>query len=391
MRGSRRRIRGRGASSVWELRVHAGRNPVTGKPRYVSRTVKGTADIADEKMAELVDEVTGDEHDGDDITFGELLDRWLNHATIIKDLSPTTVREYKRLIEKNIKPVLGDVPLRQIDGGVLDDFYVSLMSPERGLSAASVQRCHSAIAAATKQAVKWKLIRGQDPAQAATKPTVRTKAKAVPTVAQVQKLIQKAEKEDPDMAALIALAAVTGARRGELSGLRWGDVDDEQGTLTIERSYAVVGGKHIFKPTKTHGVRCIALGDFGTEALRIQRARLEDRAQDAGVVITDATPILTYDLENPISPDTASHYVRDIATEAKIDTHLHALRHFAATQMIGSGQDVRTVAGRLGHADASTTLKVYAGALPQRDRDAAESLGRSLTPRRSKAVTRKSS
>ena len=382
MRGSRRCVGGRGKTAVWELRVHAGRNPITNKPRYVSRRVKGNAATADEKLAELVEEVTGGQHDAKDITFGELLDRWLNHATIIKDLSPTTVREYKRLIEKNIKPVLGQVPLRQIDGGVLDDFYLSLMSPERGLSAASVQRCHSAIAAATKQAVKWKLIRGQDPAQAATKPTVRTKAKAVPTVAQVQKLIQKAEKDDPDMAALIALAAVTGARRGELCGLRWGDVDDELGTLTIERSYTVVAGKHIYKPTKTHSVRCIALGDFGTEALRVHRERVEDRAKDAGVEITDESPILTYDLENPISPDTASHYVRDIADQAQIDTHLHALRHFAATQMVGSGQDIRTVAGRLGHADASTTLKVYAGALPQRDQDAADSLGKSLTPRK---------
>ena len=384
MQGSRRRLRGIGANGVWELRVHAGRNPVTGKPRYISRTVKGTAAVADEKLADLVDEVTGGEHDGNDITFGALLDRWLKHATVIKDLSPTTVREYKRLIEKNIKPVLGQVPLRQIDGGVLVDFYVSLMSPERGLSAASVKRCHSAIAAATKQAVKWKLIKGQDPALAATAPTVRTKAKEIPPVQQVQALIRRAEKDDTDMAAFIALAAVTGARRGELCGLRWGDVDDELGTLTIERSYAVVGGEHIFKPTKTHGVRCIALGDFGTDALRLHRERLEDRAKDAGVEITDETPILTYDLENPISPDTASHYVREIAGQAKVDTHLHALRHFAASQMIGSGQDVRTVAGRLGHAAASTTLKVYAHALPQRDRDAADSLGGALPPKRRK-------
>ena len=82
------------------------------------------------------------------------------------------------------------------------------MSPERGLRP---HQCtvHSAIAAATKQAVKWKLIRGQDPAQAATKPTVRTKAKAVPTVAQVQKLIQKAEGRSRQGAA-IALAGSLG-------------------------------------------------------------------------------------------------------------------------------------------------------------------------------------
>jgi integrase len=380
MKGSRRALRGRGSKAVWELRVHAGQNPVTKKPRYISRSVTGNAATADEKLAELVSEVAGGQHDGPDITFGSLLDRWLTHATTLKGLSPTTVQEHKRTIDKNIRPVLGDVALRDLDGKTLDSFYTALMTRERPLSASSVRRVHAVIAAATKQGVKWGEIKGQDPALSATAPSVPRRSKDVPTVEQVQALIQKAEKDDPDMAALIALAAVTGARRGELCGLRWGDVDDELGTLTIERSYTVVKGERIFKGTKTHGVRRIALGDFGTEALRIQRARIEDRATDAGVEITDDTPILTYDLVNPISPDTASHYVRDIADKAKVDVHLHQLRHFAATQMIGSGQDVRTVAGRLGHADASTTLKVYAHALPQRDRDAAESLGKSLTP-----------
>jgi integrase len=367
---------------VWELRVHAGRHPVTGKPRYISRTVTGNAAAADAKLAELVAEVTGGRHEGPDITFGSLLDRWLAHATTIKGLSPTTVREHKRTIDRNIRPVLGDVLLRDLDGKVLDDFYVSLMTRKdpKPLSASSVRRLHAVIAAATKQGVKWGEIKGQDPAQAATAPSVPSAAKGVPTVEEVQLLIETAEQDDPDMAAFIALAAITGARRGELCGLRWGDVNEDLGTLSIERSYAVVDGEHIFKSTKTHGVRRIALGEFGLEVLRRQRIRLEDRAEDGGFELTDETPILTYDLVDPISPDTASHYVRAIAETAGVDTHLHALRHFAASAMIGDGQDVRTVAGRLGHADASTTLKVYAHVLPQRDLAAAESLGRSLTP-----------
>ena len=113
--------------------------------------------------------------------------------------------------------------------------------------------------------------------------------------------------------------------------------------------------------------------------LRRQLLRLEERAEDVGLALTDEMPILTYDLVDPISPDTASHYVRAIATKAGVDVHLHQLRHFAASAMIGDGADVRTVAGRLGHAAASTTLKVYAHMLPQRDRAAAESLGRSLS------------
>ena len=143
---------------------------------------------------------------------------------------------------------------------------------------------------------------------------------------------------------------------------------------------AVVHKERIVKGTKTHAGRVLALDPFGLEVLRRHRERMEDRANEVGVTLTPEHPLLTYDLEQAISPDTASHYVRAIATRAGVDTHLHALRHFAATQLIGSGQDVRTVAGRLGHRDASTTLRVYSHALPERDREAAAVLGRSLSP-----------
>ncbi len=380
MKGSRRRnswpgkVGGLGAAGPRGPTI-----PVTGKPRYISRTVTGNAAVAEAKLAELVAEVTGGHHDGPEVTFGSLLDRWLAHATTLKGLSPTTVREHKRTINKNIRPVLGDVALRDLDGKVLDDFYVSLMTRPKPLSASSVRRIHAVIAAACKQGVKWGEISGQDPAQAATAPSVPSATRGAPSVEEVQLLIETAEKDDPDMAAFIALAAITGARRGELCGLRWGDVDEGLKALSIVRSYAVVDGEHMFKPTKTHGVRRIALGEFGLEVLRRQRLRLEERASELGLWVTYDMPVFTYDLVDPISPDTASHYVRAIADTAGVDTHLHALRHFAARAMIGDGQDVRTVAGRLGHADASTTLKAYAHMLPQRDLEAAESLGRSLT------------
>jgi integrase len=61
-----------------------------------------------------------------------------------------------------------------------------------------------------------------------------------PTAEEIQRMIAEAEKDDPDMATLIALAAVTGARRGELLALTWGDLDLEGGSLAIDRSLAVV-------------------------------------------------------------------------------------------------------------------------------------------------------
>jgi integrase len=60
--------------------------------------------------------------------------------------------------------------------------------------------------------------------------------------------------------------------------------------------------------------------------------------------------------------------------------HNHDLRHFTATQLIGAGVDVRTVAGRLGHSDPSLTLRVYSHVIEERDRAAAAIMGRVLGP-----------
>ena len=128
--------------------------------------------------------------------------------------------------------------LRDLDGKVLDDFYVYLMTrtEPKPLSAASVRRLHAVIAAATQAGGQVGRDQGPGPSAGGHGALGATAPKEAPTVAEVQALIETAEQDDPDMAAFIALAAVTGARRGELCGLRWGDVDEGLGTLTIERS-----------------------------------------------------------------------------------------------------------------------------------------------------------
>ncbi len=382
MQGSKRLIRGRGKTAVYELRVSTGRDPVTGKYGQVSRRWPGYAaddpkvDTVDKALAKLVAELE-DNRTGRTagITVDQLLKKWLKQITS-EGRSPTTLREYRRLIDKRIEPALGHLPAAKVTPVELDDFYRGLT--DEGLAPASVRQAHAVPRAGFRQGVKWRYL-ASNPAADASPPKAVSRTVAAPTVAEVQKIIAAADADDTDMAALIALAAVTGARRGELCGLRWGDVDWEGLTLTIERSVATMGrGNLVTKDTKTHAARRLALDEFGAETLRRHLAIAEDRARELGVTITDEMPIFTYDLVNPIPPDTVTHYVKTIAESAGVDTHLHALRHFAATQMIGGGHDVRTVAGRLGHKDASVTLKVYSHALPERDRDAAAFLGRAL-------------
>ena len=350
------------------LRLHF----VTGKPRYKSKTARGGVKDADAVLRELLHEAANGKVSRTNASVRYLLVRWMAHIEH-QGRSPTTTKGYNRLIDKRINPTLGDILLKKLDVEMLDRFY-NVLSDD-GLAPASVRQIHAIIRAACGQAKKWGWI-SSNPAADATPPSVTHRRKEIPTPAEVQKMIATAELDDTDMATLIALAATTGARRGELLGLRWSDVDFDAGTLTIKRSVAVIDRHNlVVKDTKTHQERTVALDDFSLEVLRRQRKELDERAVDLGIEVTEETPVLTYDLKRPIGPDTASHYVRAVADKAGVDAHLHSLRHFAATQLIGGGHDVRTVAGRLGHANANTTLKVYAHALPERDREAAATLG----------------
>lgn len=81
----------------------------------------------------------------------------------------------------------------------------------------------------------------------------------------------------------------------------------------------------------------------------------------------------------PWRPDSTTRAFRSLCRRAGLeDVRLHDLRHYVATRLLASGVDVRTVAGRLGHRNAATTLNVYSHFLPEADRRAADVLGKLL-------------
>jgi integrase len=168
------------------------------------------------------------------------------------------------------------------------------------------------------------------------------------------------------------------SRRGEVCGLRWSDLDLSTRTLSIKRSIASVAGGTVVKDTKTHASRRIALDDATVAVLDEQRRRLEERAiacevelDPDGYVFTEAA-----DGTDPLHPDTITGRFTRVRKQAGLDgVRLHDLRHLHATQLLAAGVPVRTVSGRLGHANAATTLNVYAHSLEASDRQAADVIG----------------
>jgi len=368
---------------VWRLRVYVGRN-ANGSPVQRSKTLhaperKAGAGIrlADRELAKMIVEATKGSAATGAETVGELLDLFLDHASA-QGRSPTTLREYRRIADTVLRPELGRIKLSKLTARNLDALYAKLTA--KGNKATTVRRVHALIGAALHQAERWDLV-DRNISLRATPPAVHVAEVVAPGPDEVRRILEVAEAIEPALASLLLLAALTGARRGELCALRWSDVDWQGGTLRIARSiYDKAGGGWGEKGTKSHQVRRIGLDDFGLEVLRRHRAQVDALADELGVTVVDDAFLFSRSpagLE-PIRPDVLTKFTLRVAAKAGVDTHLHALRHFSATQAIGGGFDAATVAARLGHADPSITLRVYSHALEQRDRELAASLGKTL-------------
>jgi integrase len=374
------------APGVWRLRVYVGRN-AKGFPVQRSKTIRvdgnpkpgaGTR-LADRELANMIAEVNkGNTATGAE-TVGGLLDQFLAHATSI-GRSPTTLRKYRSIVESVLRPELGKIKLAKLTARDLDRLYAKLT--EKGNKATTVRRVHALIGAALHQAERWDLV-DRNVAHRATPPPVHAAEVIAPSPDEVQRIIEVAEAIEPALASLLLLAALTGARRGELCALRWSDVDWQARTLHVARSvYETAGGGWAEKSTKTHQGRRIGLDELGLEILRRHRYQVDALAGELDVTLAPDAFIFSRSpagLE-PIRPDVLSKFTRRVADKAGVDTHLHALRHFSATQAIAAGFDPVTVGARLGHADPAITLRVYSHAVEQRDRELAASLGKVLAP-----------
>jgi integrase len=142
-------------------------------------------------------------------------------------------------------------------------------------------------------------------------------------------------------------------------------------SLTVLRRVATIG------PTKTHQRRDVSVDEALAALLATRRADQEAFAEQVGTTLVADAYVLSRsaDGSQPCLPGGLLLAYSRLARSLGASGHFHELRQFSATELVGQGVDVRTVAGRLGHADPSVTLRVYYHALEQRDRQAAQLLG----------------
>jgi integrase len=314
------------------------------------------------------------------------------------DLSPTTVQVTRWFADCYIRPRIGTVRLRKLTAIDLDRFYAELRASggREGtpLAPRTVKRVHNIVRRALQQAVRWGWL-SENPAVHASPPRTQRVEPTAPSPEDVGRLVSKANEADPEFGLFLRLAAVTGARRGELCGLRWDAVDIDGANLLIARSVVRGGDGLVDKDTKTHQARRVALDAATVRALTQHHARCAKRALECGAALGANAFVFSYDAAGakPWPPLSVSQRFRRLRQQAGLpDVRLHDLRHYAATQLIAGGVPVRTVSGRLGHANAATTLGIYSHFVEASDQSAATLLGQLLdagtpppTPSRSNA------
>jgi integrase len=344
---------------VWEVRAFSGRD-ANGKPTQVSRTVHGTKKDALRAAAELTVAPVGRSAGR---TVADVLDAWVTRSS--PTWAPASHRDQTGRVARIKEDRIAKIPLARLGIDDVEKWHGRLRADD--LSDVSIRNLHGVLRAALTQAVRWGWI-SRNPASLAELRSRKVQPRGVMSSAEVRSVIEAGDSIGAEVGLMLRLAAVTGARRAELAALRWDEVVD--GVLLIDSAIETDrrSGSTVLAdaPTKTANQRRLTL-DAATLAV-VDRERMEQE---------EFGPWMFNVGIEPPNPDRIGYWWRLARDKAGVDAkwRLHDLRHWSASVAIAAGHDVKTVADRLGHANAAMTLRVYAHAFAKSDRAVADSVG----------------
>lgn len=336
-------------------------------------------------------------------SFAEL---WMSQY-VETNLKPTTYKNYRYFLDSRILPTLGDVPLKKLTPVRLSNWLVEiknsprrstllpdeklkarrtpanekeLMSDEKRkkpLAPSTVHHYYTCMMAMLDKAVQWEVI-PRNPMERVDAPVVKKSRPKYLTEEQAVALL-RCLRDEPNMCyrAALLLALLCGLRLGEVGALRLSDVDWKAGTIDISHAlnYTPRTGNYEGSPKSDASERLISLPPGMMAVLLQAKQYQEDAAARAGEIWQGEGWIVHAWNGAQLHHDTPSKWFRRFADAHGFEgVRFHDLRHTHATMLLANNIDAVAVATRMGHADASVTLRVYAHALRRRDDDAAQAL-----------------
>ena len=397
-------IRREGKTGVsWLLKYEGPRDAATGQRRQLYKTIRASKREAERELRRLLSEIDGGMHvDPHKTTLAQWIDIWIrDHAT--PTVAAKTVERYGELMRLHVAPAIGSTALLRITPPMIQTMLTKCMTmvampldgpipPKRPVTALSgqttlhVYRCLSnCLSAAVRQRVL-----SRNPCDDVTPPRPRATGG---TEEDGDAHIRALERDDLDrlmkgfkgraLFPIVAVAASTGMRRGEILALRWSDIDLDGCTIKIERSVEDTAEHGIrIKAPKTKGSRrTIGIDPALAAMLRGIRAQYAELSLAIGVRLGNDWLAFPGSPDAPATPRAPRAVTKEFSRRAKAlgfsELRLHDLRHTHATLLLMAGVPINAVAARLGHASAVVTLGVY-GHVLRRAEDQAVSVSAGL-------------
>lgn len=396
------------ARGVWEVQVPLGKDPITGKYRKKSRTVRGTkADarkVRDRIRRELED---GLKVEADKVTLRQFCKEFIAAKRASGKASEHTIDRDEAKLDF-ICEILGDVPLKSIDARAVEALYREIRKRRQaqgwGCGNTTLHSYHVILKAVMRKAVDYDLILRNPCDRVDAPPVDKVSRKGLPQVdaaallahvneaekRAVDSLIEKEKRQrgwcvSEDRGYLLGMRDVcyilavrvglaTGMRLGEVLAITWGAVDFGHSQITVAQS---LGPDMLPKVPKTEaGRRTVAVDAVTMAHLKAWKALQADLLDDLCLTVDDATPALCSATGGWLDKNNFQRWWRAFRKEAGFPAlKFHELRHTQATQLLANGIDLKTIQSRLGHAKASITLDFYAHAVPENDEKAAQLIG----------------
>lgn len=299
-----------------------------------------------------------------------------------QSISENTRLSYRANLENHVFPTLGDVLMEEVTAPMINALLLGFQKSHSHGSAVKLYNVlHGLFDSALFDGTLTvsPMMKVKRPKQKKDDRAVAEADKAL-FADELLYVLDCVKNEPPKWRLFINLAADSGMRRGEIVGLRWEDIDLKAGIISVKRNLQYSKDRGIYEASPKGGrYRTV---DIGPDVIALLKAYQKEQA---GTRLSKW--VFTTDGEDaPMFPTTPTRYFRKFGERYGIPGfHPHLLRHTSATLSLTNGGDAKSVADRLGHADASTLLKIYAHADDESIRKAGQAARDALKKKQEKA------
>lgn len=362
-----------------------------GKRNRISKVIKAKSMKDAEKQANLLyaDLVVNGEKGMEEYTFMDAAEKW--RELVAPKLADITSQRYNSILDGSVLPKFGHKKLSNIKALEIETYINKLSlngarkdSKEGGYSQQTIKHHYRVISMIFERARRWEMVQS-NPCDLADSPVVRSEKKKSYKPEEVSKIIELLENEklknkaEYKYKAFFNLALATGARKGEILGLEWKDINFTEKTISICRVSQQVSGKGLITkemPKNEYSIRTISIPSETIEILKEYKDYQNSIRFKLNTEYINTDRLFIQGNGKAMGYNTVNKWFNEFTKRHELPRlTIHELRHTHISNLIHKKIDIVAVAKRAGHANPAETLRTYSHVIEGADKLSAETIG----------------